>query len=46
MMVRPRGALGAELLDHFLGDLRPEAQLMDLVREGMSPFDGAFDVIV
>lgn len=46
MMVGPWRALSAESLRHGLGDLRPEAQLMDLVREGVAAFDRAVEVVV
>ena len=45
VVVRPGHGV-AQVLGHLLGELGPEAQLVDLVREGVPAGDGALEVVV
>lgn len=46
VVVRPGRALRAQFLRHTLRDLRPEAQLVDLMRKGVATGDGGIQVVV
>lgn len=46
VVIRPRHGLRAQFARHLLGDLRPKAQRVDVVRERMPPLHGRIEVVI